>query len=223
MSRHHAHACQPDHPHRWNAPPPFPFMMMSRRRYTRGRCAPPPPPHGPPPWVLELIGARGRPERGEVRWLVLEALESGPKHGYGIIQAISDRTKGAYKPSPGSIYPTLQMLEEMELVDRSRDGSRKVYGLTDAGRAELDEHRDEVEQSYARLGGDFDWTEAFDFHTLGRRVRRTFRAIRMGVRRGRIGPAEIQRIKAIFDAALTEVEAILKGQAPVKEPVGQEE
>ena len=172
--------------------------------------------------MLELIGARGRPERGEVRWLVLEALEDGPKHGYGIIQAITDRSKGAYKPSPGSIYPTLQLLEEMELVECTRDGSRKVFSLTDAGRAELDEHREELEQSWARLGGDFGWTEAFDFHALGMRVRRTMRAIRIGVRRGRIGQPEIKRIKAIFDAALDEIEAILKGQAPTQEVAGEE-
>ncbi len=206
MSRTHSHVYTYVHP--------FPFVKMSRRRFHRGRCSSPPPHHGPPPWVLEMIGARGRPERGEVRWLVLEALEDGPKHGYGIIQVVEERTKGAYKPSPGSIYPTLQLLEEMELVDCSPDGSRKVFGLTDAGRAELEEHRDEVEQSYARLGGDFRWTEAFDFHALGRRVRKTMRAIRIGVRRGRVGPQEIQRIKAAFDRALGEIDAILRGEAP---------
>jgi len=220
MSRTHAHTCHHGHPHGWPSHHPFPVILMSRRRF-HGRCAPPQP-HGPPPWVLELIGARGRPERGEIRWLVLEALESGPTHGYGIIQAITDRSKGTYKPSPGSIYPTLQLLEEMELVECTRDGTRKVYALTDAGLAELEEHRDELEQSWTRLGGDFGWTEAFDFHALGMRVRRTMRAIRIGVRRGRIGQPEIKRIKAVFDAALTEIEGILKGQAPVQEP-GTEE
>jgi DNA-binding PadR family transcriptional regulator len=206
MSRFHAHHCCPPHPH--------PFMHMTRRRF-RGRH--PMHPHGPPPWVLEMIGARGRPERGEVRWLVLEALESGPKHGYGIIGVIEERTKGAYKPSPGSIYPTLQLLEEMELVACSRDGSRKLYELTDAGRAELEGRRDEVEQSYTRLGGDFGWTEAFDFHSMGMRVRRTMRAIRVGVRRGRIGQAEIKRIKAVMDRALGEIESILKGEGATEE------
>jgi DNA-binding PadR family transcriptional regulator len=213
MSRTHAHACPPCHP--------FPHVMMTRRRFHRGR-PPMPPHHGPPPWVLEMIGARGRPERGEVRWLVLEALEGGPKHGYGIIQHIEERTKGAYKPSPGSIYPTLQLLEEMELVACVREGSRKLYSLTDTGRAELADHCDDVKQSYSRLGGDFGWTEAFDFHALGMRVRRTMRAIRMGVRRGRIGAPEIQRIKAVFDQALDEIEAILKGQAPAEGPAGEE-
>jgi DNA-binding PadR family transcriptional regulator len=208
MSRTHAHACHPRHP--------FPFVMMSRHRFHRGH-PPMPHHHGPPPWVLEMLGARGRPERGEVRWLVLEALEDGPKHGYGIIQAIEQRTKGSYKPSPGSIYPTLQLLEEMDLVQCAQDGSRKVYELTDTGRAELEAHRDEVDQSYARLGGDFGWTEAFDFHALGMRVRHTMRAIRMGVRRGRVGQGEIRHIKAVFDRALDEIEAILKGQAPAEE------
>jgi DNA-binding PadR family transcriptional regulator len=231
MSRHRAHACHPHHhgchghhgPSHGDGPfhhHPFPFIIMSRRRFQRGHC--PHPPHGPPPWVLELIGAHQRPERGEVRWLVLEAIEGEPKHGYAIIQAIAERSRGAYKPSPGSIYPLLQMLEEMELVECTAEGQRKLYSLTEAGRAELDERREEIEQSWSRLGGDFGWTEAFDFHSLGRRVRRTMRAIRMGVRRGRIGPEEIRRIKSIFDQALGDVEAILRGAAPADQPAGEE-
>jgi DNA-binding PadR family transcriptional regulator len=189
-----------------NHPHPFPPMPPHRFRH-RG----PKPPHGPPPWVVEMLGAHSRPERGEVRWLVLEALEDGPKHGYGIIQVIEQRTSGAYKPSPGSIYPTLQLLEEMELVVCEREGSRKSYSLTDAGRAELEEHREDVEQSYGRLGGDLGWTEHVDFHSLGRRVVRTLRAVRTGVRRGRIGKSELQRIREVMDRALDEVESILKG------------
>jgi DNA-binding PadR family transcriptional regulator len=222
MSLHRTHSCHHGH-HDWHPHPPFPFAAMSRRRFQRGHCPHPPPVHhGPPPWVLELIGAHQRPERGEVRWLVLEALEGEPKHGYAIIQAIAERSKGAYKPSPGSIYPLLQLLEEMELVESVAEGKRKLYSLTEAGRAELDEHREELDQSWARLGGDFGWTEAFDFHSLGRRVRRTMRAIRTGVRRGRIGSDEIRQIKSIFDQALGDVEAILKGTASAKQPADEE-
>lgn len=196
---------------------PFPFMA----RIHRDDCCGPRPHHGPPSWILELIGARGRPERGEVRWLVLEALEDGPKHGYGIIQAIEQRTKGAYKPSPGSIYPTLQLLEEMELVACEAEGSRKVYSLTEAGRKDLEAHRAEVEESYQRMDDGIAWTEAFDFHALGHRVRRTLHAIHSGVRRGRIGAADIRRIQEVLDLALTEVDAILTGRKKTPEGGGE--
>jgi len=194
------------HPH------PFPFAFMARMRGHGDDCCGPRPPFGPPPWILDLIGARGRPERGEVRWLVLEALEDGPKHGYAIIQAIEERSKGAYKPSPGSVYPTLQMLEELDLVQVQAEGSRKLYALTEAGRKELEEHRPELEDCCERLDDGVGWSEAFDFHGLGHRVRRTLHAIHAGVRRGRIGTAELKRIKEVLDQALSEVDAILKGK-----------
>src|SRR5215467_15016270 len=65
------------------------------------------------PWSEWMRGRPPRAERGTVRWLVLDAIAAQPRHGYEVIQAIAERSRGAYKPSPGVIYPTLQMLEEM--------------------------------------------------------------------------------------------------------------
>jgi hypothetical protein len=81
------------------------FSMGHRRhrgRHGRGRHHPHPP-HGPPPWLFELFGGRKRrAERGEVRYLILDALREQPRHGYEIIQTIADKTSGTYKPSPGT-------------------------------------------------------------------------------------------------------------------------
>ena len=75
----------------------------------------------------------GRMGRGDIRTAILVALADEPMHGYQIIQAIEARTGGAWKPSPGSIYPTLQLLADEGLVSSEQVGERKVYSLTEAG------------------------------------------------------------------------------------------
>ena len=73
--------------------------------------------------------------RGDVRTAILVSLAEAPMHGYQIIQAIEARTNGAWKPSPGSVYPTLQLLADEGLVKAEESGDRKVYTLTEAGSA----------------------------------------------------------------------------------------
>jgi DNA-binding PadR family transcriptional regulator len=74
---------------------------------------------------------------GDLRLYLLNLLDEGPRHGYDIMQALSDRTGGTYTPSAGTIYPRLAKLEEEGLVTKSVDGRKTVYAITDAGRAEL--------------------------------------------------------------------------------------
>ena len=109
---------------------------------------------GPPPWVQELVRSFGGPNmggprgpkvrRGDVRTAILAVLAQEPMNGYQIIQQISERTNGAWKPSPGSVYPTVQQLEDEELVEGREADGRRVLALTDAGRAYVDEHPDEL-------------------------------------------------------------------------------
>lgn len=201
----------------------WPMEMMGRGRGPWGRHGRGHGPHGwrpghgpppPPPWVLEMLGRRAGPERGEVRYLILDVLAAGPGHGYQILQTIEERSGGAYRPSPGTIYPTLQLLEEMELVTVSADGKRKLYTLTEAGRAELEEHRDEVDEAWERFAGHAEWAGQFDFPELARRVKRLFRAVNRGFRRGKLGSSEVGRIKEVIDQAIRAIEAILSGDEP---------
>lgn len=74
---------------------------------------------------------------GQLRLYLLALLGTGPKHGYELITALSDRFGGTYRPSPGTVYPRLARLEEEGLVRRSDDGRKSTYALTDAGREEL--------------------------------------------------------------------------------------
>ncbi|MFS0853136.1 PadR family transcriptional regulator [Microbacterium sp. 179-I 3D4 NHS] len=74
---------------------------------------------------------------GDLRLYLLSLLSEAPQHGYGIIQALTDRTGGTYTPSAGTIYPRLAKLEEEGLVTKTVDGRTTIYAITDAGRAEL--------------------------------------------------------------------------------------
>ena len=80
---------------------------------------------------------RGRGRRGDVRGAILALLAERPMHGYEILQELAERTQGVWRPSPGSVYPALQLLEDQGLVTSSSAEGRRQYTLTDEGRAEL--------------------------------------------------------------------------------------
>ena len=116
---------------------------------------------GPPPWVAGLFGlAQGeqqrgpRVRRGDVRAAVLDVVREGsqngePVNGYQVIQRIADRSDGAWRPSPGSVYPTIQQLEDEGLLATGEDAGRKVLRLTDAGRSYVTEHPEEMAAVWA--------------------------------------------------------------------------
>ncbi|MFC0627897.1 PadR family transcriptional regulator [Kribbella deserti] len=100
---------------------------------------------GPPGWAGGPRGWRGqKARRGDVRAAILAVLAEQPMNGYQIIQEVAERSGGAWKPSPGSIYPTLQQLEDEGLVTADAGPGRRTFTLTDEGRAYVAEHADEV-------------------------------------------------------------------------------
>jgi len=100
-----------------------------------------------PPWARHMRewgvgpprGARRR--RGDVRTAVLAMLDEKPAHGYDLIRELEQRSGGMWQPSPGSVYPTLQMLEDEGLLTSEEVDGKRVYSITDQGRAELAERR----------------------------------------------------------------------------------
>ncbi|MEU2222814.1 PadR family transcriptional regulator [Streptomyces sp. NPDC012751] len=114
---------------------------------------------GPGPWGPRGRGGpRGRARRGDVRASILALLRERSMHGYEMIQEIAERSGGAWKPSPGSVYPTLQLLEDEGLIVSESEGGKKLFALTDSGRAAAEE------------GSDAPWEEAsrgVDWEALG--------------------------------------------------------
>jgi DNA-binding PadR family transcriptional regulator len=131
-----------------------------RARAFPGRPPFPPGPPGAPMfgmWATEpgRRGRRGpRAKRGDVRAAALALLAEEPMNGYQIIQAISERSDGVWRPSPGSVYPALQQLEDEGLIRaEAADGGRRAYQLTDEGRAYAEAHPDELRAPWDVFAG----------------------------------------------------------------------
>jgi DNA-binding PadR family transcriptional regulator len=143
----------------------FGWRRHGRPGHVRGPGFPgrPPFPPGPPgapmfgPWFESgrRGGMRGpRAKRGDVRAASLALLAEGPMNGYQIIQAISERSDGVWRPSPGSVYPALQQLEDEGLIRaEAAEGGRRAYQLTDEGRAYAEAHPDELRAPWDVLAG----------------------------------------------------------------------
>jgi DNA-binding PadR family transcriptional regulator len=114
---------------------------------------------GPPPWVAELFGlAQGQPQRGpkvrrgDVRAAILDMLKDEPMNGYQLISQIAERSGGAWKPSPGSVYPTIQQLEDEGLVEADDERGRRTLRLTEEGRRYVEERAVEMAETWAPFG-----------------------------------------------------------------------
>jgi DNA-binding PadR family transcriptional regulator len=109
---------------------------------------------------------------GDLRLIALKLLEEQPRHGYDIIRALEERSSGFYSPSPGVVYPTLTYLEEAGYATSATEGNKKVFSITDEGRAHLAENRVAVEHvldhlerfghKMARAREWFDWRDDDD-------------------------------------------------------------
>lgn len=162
---------------------------------------------------------RGRPGRGgrfglgrffahgDLRLVILHLIAEKPRHGYEIIKAIEERVAGAYSPSPGVIYPTLTLLEELGYVTVSAgDGAKKLHEITAEGRAFLDASRPAVDALLARMA------EASRAHGSGpapqvvRAMENLKLALRMRLSRGPLNEEQANAVAAALDAAATSVE-----------------
>jgi DNA-binding PadR family transcriptional regulator len=130
------------------------------------------PPFGGPPnwanWLGQMFGHGRRQRRGNVRFAILTLLNEGPNNGYQIMQAIEQRSHGTWKPSSGSIYPTLQLLEDEGLVSvDDNSGQSRTYTLTAKGRAYVKDHADELQTEWDLDDGDNPWADNPRVELLG--------------------------------------------------------
>ncbi|WP_172387757.1 PadR family transcriptional regulator [Streptomyces sp. MNP-20] len=121
---------------------------------------------GPGPWGGRggRGGPRGRARRGDVRASILALLKDRSMHGYEMIQEIAERSGGAWKPSPGSVYPTLQLLEDEGLIVSESEGGKKLFSLTESGRAAADEGTD---APWEEAGRGVDWEALTEIRQAG--------------------------------------------------------
>src|SRR5262249_59166157 len=104
------------------------------------------------------FGGRHKAGRGDIRAAILALLAEQPMHGYQIIREIGERSEGAWTPSPGSVYPTLQQLTDEELVRSTETDGKRVYELTDDGRKQAESREGALPWEEAAEGADDDLT-----------------------------------------------------------------
>jgi DNA-binding PadR family transcriptional regulator len=112
----------------------FDAFMFGSRRQRRGRHA---------KWKIF--------ERGDLKFVILRLVSEQPMHGYEVMKALEKESGGYYRPSPGSVYPTLQLLEDEGYVTVEEQDGKKIYSITDAGQAYLDENEDVIDDVFERV------------------------------------------------------------------------
>ncbi len=153
------------------------------------------------------FGGRGSRmfDSGALRLVVLGLIAEEPRHGYDIIKALEAKFQGAYSPSPGAIYPMLQMLEEADLVSSQAEGNKRLYSITEQGRAYLAEHAEEL----ARINAQLDEASAeMGGVALGDEFRALSRAVVMRLREGSLTKEQAEKALQILKTARRDFEEL---------------
>jgi DNA-binding PadR family transcriptional regulator len=155
-------------------------------------------------------GGRGRRrmfEQGELRLVLLKLIADEPRHGYDLIRAIEDLTGGEYAPSPGVVYPTLTLLQDMGLIEEAPgEGPRKPFQVTDEGRAHLEERTEEVEGLLERLTDLKPRDGSMAGPAIGRAIKNLMTALSHRVGRDGLDEDLLHDIAAILDEAAQRIE-----------------
>jgi DNA-binding PadR family transcriptional regulator len=145
-------------------------------------------------------------EHGDLRFVLLALIEEQPRHGYELIKALEERTGGAYRPSPGVVYPTLSLLEDEGFVRQAGgETGRKLYEITDEGRQALAENRPNVHAVFERMSEAAERANAAG-PRVGRAMANLGMALQHRLAEGALSPEAIDRIVAVIDEAAASVE-----------------
>ncbi len=147
-------------------------------------------------------------EKGDLKYVILDLLKDKPAHGYEIIRSLENSFHGFYSPSAGSVYPTLQLLEDMGYVKSSEQDGKKVYTITEEGRKFLHEREETIDKIKDHMRDWWGFEGRAEFHDIFNNFRQLGRDI--GRQASRLGPQKMTRIKAIMDKAFSDIGAIIK-------------
>ena len=210
MPRHHHHGCGPRGRFEFNLPEAL--MAMRGGRGWQGSW-------GPFNFDFDSDGwggggRRGRRTRrmfesGELRLVLLKLIADEPRHGYDLIRAIEELTGGEYAPSPGVVYPTLTLLQDMGLIDEAPgEGPRKSFQVTDDGRAHLDERSDEIDALFDRLHDLKPRGENMAGPAIGRAVKNLMTALGHRLKAEGFDEELFLEVAAILDDAAQKIERV---------------
>lgn len=158
-------------------------------------------------------------DRGDLKYMILELLRDRPMHGYEVMRALEETSRGAYTASPGSVYPALQSLEDEGLVTSEEGDGRKVYTITEKGLEFLGDNRDRVEEILRRIA---DFARHFSGAPMSDVTRSFVRLAHASFEQSirRVGDEDsLAMVREILEKAAREVENVGRGGKP-PEPSG---
>lgn len=155
-------------------------------------------------------GRRGRMfGTGELRLALLALIADKPSHGYELIKEIEEMTGGAYAPSPGAVYPTLQLLEDEGAIEEAEaEGAKKPFAATAKGRAELETRQDEVESLMRRLGRHGERTTTVRSHDVFRAMGNLGSVLKNRAKAGKLDEKTINEIVDMIDEMAKRIERL---------------
>ena len=150
-------------------------------------------------------------EQGDLKYVILRLLEEKPRHGYEVIKALEDRFGGAYSPSPGTVYPTLTMLEDLGNAKANTDeGGRKVYSITPEGSAYLKEHSTTVDSIFDRIAQFMEGFLDTPMMEVNSAFRRVAKSAYSTASRHVNDKAKLEKVRDALARAAAELEALEK-------------
>jgi DNA-binding PadR family transcriptional regulator len=156
-------------------------------------------------------GRRRRFESGELQLLLLFLIsdKDKPRHGYDLIRAVEELTAGEYAPSPGVVYPTLTLLQDMGFIEEAEaEGSRRAYKVTESGKAHLEDNAEEVSELVDRLTSWAGERASNPGPVLGRAVKNVMTALRHRIGRDGLDDELLHEIAGILDEAAQRIERV---------------
>ena len=146
--------------------------------------------------------------KGGLKYVILDLIQDKPRYGYEIIRAMEERSHGFYVPSPGAVYPTLQLLEEIGHVTAAQQDGKRVYTITDEGRCFLGEQQHFAEEIKSQMKN---WWNPDTMAEMGETMREFGSLGRLFRHQGRKATAEkIRRVRDVISRAHSDIESILK-------------
>lgn len=147
---------------------------------------------------------------GEIRLALLAMLEAGPKHGYELMKELESKSNGVYKASAGAIYPALQQLEDEGLVTSDQSQGKRVYTLTETGKAEVQREAETIKRIWLRAQDAGGWLIGPEGAELARPAAAVMKAAIHAARQNWHDSAKMNKIREILDRAKQEIETLEK-------------
>jgi DNA-binding PadR family transcriptional regulator len=146
--------------------------------------------------------------KGDIKYVILDLIKDKPSYGYEIMHSLEEQFHGFYSPSAGSVYPTLQMLEDMGYVSPSERDGKKVYTITDEGKKFLTEHRESMHRVKSHMRN---WREDSDREELRDTFYDLRKVVRLVSRKTRhLDTDKLKKIREIVDQAYRHIEQIIE-------------